>query len=116
MLGSYLRSLYLNQTSPSYITGMSTGMFNQSQVYIQADLGGEDGVIYDSCVSLTQGLWPATLSNNITLANGSTITAPLGGYQVCVACDVSLASANWYVASMYLVSSCRYLDKRLVLT
>lgn len=81
MLGSYLRSLYLNQSSPSYITGMSTGMFNQSQVYIQADLGGEDGVIYDSCVSLTQGLWPATLSNNITLANGSTITAPLGGYQ-----------------------------------
>lgn len=81
LLGGYLRSLYLNQSSPSYIAGMSTGMFNASQVYIQADLGGEDGVIYDSCVSLTQGLWPATLSNNITLANGTTITAPLGGYQ-----------------------------------
>lgn len=81
LLGSYLRSLYLNQSSPSYIAGMSTGLFNPSQVYIQADFGDENGVVYDSCVSLTQGLWPATLSNNITLANGTTITAPLGGYQ-----------------------------------
>ncbi|KAJ8590211.1 phosphoglycerate mutase-like protein [Rhizopogon salebrosus TDB-379] len=81
LLGGYLRSLYLNESSPSYIPGMSTGLFNQSQVYIQADLGGESGVIYDSCVSLTQGLWPVTPSNNITLANGTTVTAPLGGYQ-----------------------------------
>ncbi|KAG1879232.1 histidine phosphatase superfamily [Suillus subluteus] len=81
LLGSYLRSLYLNESSPSYIPGMSTGLFNPAQVYIQADFGDENGVIYDSCVSLTQGLWPATLSNNITLANGTMVTAPLGGYQ-----------------------------------
>lgn len=81
MLGSYLRSLYLNQSSPSYLPGMSTGLFNPAQVFIQADCGDEGGVIYDSCVSVTQGLWPATLSNNVTLANGTTITAPLGGYQ-----------------------------------
>ncbi|KAH7925893.1 phosphoglycerate mutase-like protein [Leucogyrophana mollusca] len=80
-LGGYLRSIYLNASSPSYIPGMSTGLFNQTQVYVQADLGGEDGVVYDSCVSLTQGLWPPTLSNDITLANGTTVTAPLGGYQ-----------------------------------
>ncbi|KAI6114280.1 histidine phosphatase superfamily [Pisolithus sp. B1] len=80
-LGTYLRSVYLNESSPSYIQGLSTGLFNQSQVLVQADLGGEAGVIYDSCVSLTQGLWPATTSNNITLANGTTITAPLNGYQ-----------------------------------
>lgn len=61
---------------------MSTGLFNQSQVNIRADLGGESGVVYDSCVSLTQGLWPVTVDNNITLANGSTIVAPLEGYQV----------------------------------
>lgn len=73
---------------------MSTGLFNQSQVYIQADLGGEDGVIYDSCVSLTQGLWPVTPSNNITLANGTTITAPLGGYQVCMSCGMCLLLQN----------------------
>lgn len=72
----------MNSSSPSYIPGISTGLFDQSQVYIRADLGGEGGVIYDSCVSLTQGLWPVTVDNNITLANGSTIVAPLGGYQV----------------------------------
>ncbi|KIJ60291.1 hypothetical protein HYDPIDRAFT_117370 [Hydnomerulius pinastri MD-312] len=81
ILGGYLRSIYLNESSPSYIPGASTGLFNQSQVYIRADLGGEDGVVYDSCVSLTQGLWPVTTNNNITLANGTTVTAPLGGYQ-----------------------------------
>ena len=61
---------------------MSTGLFNQSQVNILADIGDEGFVVYDSCVSLTQGLWPLTADNNITLANGSTIVAPLGGYQV----------------------------------
>ncbi|KAF8440957.1 histidine phosphatase superfamily [Boletus edulis BED1] len=80
-LGELLRSIYVNASSPSYIPGMSTGLFNQSQVYIRADLGGESGVVYDSCVSLTQGMWPVTIDNNITLANGSTIVAPLGGYQ-----------------------------------
>ncbi|KAI5989030.1 histidine phosphatase superfamily [Pisolithus albus] len=80
-LGTYLRSVYLNESSPSYIQGLSTGLFNQSQVFVQADLGGEAGVIYDSCVSLTQGLWPPTTSNNITLADGTVITAPLSGYQ-----------------------------------
>ncbi|KAI6042624.1 histidine phosphatase superfamily [Pisolithus marmoratus] len=80
-LGTYLRSLYINESSPLYIQGLSTALFDQSQILVQADLGGEGGVIYDSCVSLTQGLWPATTNNNITLANGTTITAPLDGYQ-----------------------------------
>ncbi|KAF8552757.1 phosphoglycerate mutase-like protein [Imleria badia] len=80
-LGELLQSIYLNASSPSYIPGMSTGLFDQFQVDIRADLGGESGVVYDSCVSLTQGLWPITADNNITLANGSTIVAPLGGYQ-----------------------------------
>lgn len=80
-LGTYLRSVYLNESSPSYIQGLGTGLFNQSQVFVQADIGDEGYVIYDSCVSLTQGLWPTTTSNNITLANGTTIMAPLNGYQ-----------------------------------
>lgn len=80
-LGTYLRSLYVNESSPSYIPGLSTGLFNQDQVWVRADLGGEGGVIFDSCVSLTQGMWPATPSNNITLANGTTIVAPIDGYQ-----------------------------------
>lgn len=61
---------------------MSTGLFQQAQVNIRADAGGEAGVIYDSAISLVAGLFPATTAWNTTLANGTTIVAPLGGYQV----------------------------------
>ncbi|EGN98125.1 hypothetical protein SERLA73DRAFT_55599 [Serpula lacrymans var. lacrymans S7.3] len=32
-------------------------------------------------MSLVQGLWPPSPNNTVSLANGTTITAPLGGYQ-----------------------------------
>lgn len=43
---------------------------------------GETGVIFDSAIALWQGLYPpSALLENTTLANGSTIISPLGGYQ-----------------------------------
>jgi prostatic aicd phosphatase len=57
-------------------------VFQQAQVAIAADAGGEGGVIYDSAVALTQGLWPATSLFNSSLANGTVIQSPLDGYQV----------------------------------
>ncbi|TDL22226.1 phosphoglycerate mutase-like protein [Rickenella mellea] len=80
-LGTLLRNLYLDASSPSFVQGISTSGFNQSQVLIRADAGGEGGVIFDSAVALTQGLWPPTSSANVTLANGTTVISPLGGYQ-----------------------------------
>ncbi|KAI0930855.1 hypothetical protein AcV7_004926 [Taiwanofungus camphoratus] len=82
-LGNLLRSLYLNASSPSFIQGIApfTSPFNGAQVEVQADAGGEGGVIMDSCAALVQGLWQPTPIQNITLANGTTITSPLGGYQ-----------------------------------
>ncbi|THH21569.1 hypothetical protein EW146_g42 [Bondarzewia mesenterica] len=81
-LGSLLRGLYLNQSSASHIQGMSSSaLFDPTQVTIRADAGDEGGVIYDSAVSLTQGMWPATTAYNTTLANGTTIVGPLSGYQ-----------------------------------
>ena len=83
-LGNFLRSVYLDPASPSYIAGISpsTSIFNGSQVAVYADNDFPDNtVILDSAVALTQGLWPATPLQNITLANGTTITSPLGGYQ-----------------------------------
>ena len=50
-------------------------------MFFSADAGGEGSVIYDSAVSFTQGAWPATTASNTTLANGTTIVSPLGGYQ-----------------------------------
>ncbi|KAI0056307.1 phosphoglycerate mutase-like protein [Artomyces pyxidatus] len=80
-LGGLLRELYFDGSSPSHIQNMNTGLFNDSQVLIRADAGDEGGVIYDSAISLTQGLWPNTTAWNTTLANGTNVVGPLGGYQ-----------------------------------
>ncbi|QRV74830.1 histidine acid phosphatase-like protein [Ceratobasidium sp. AG-Ba] len=80
-LGQILRSLYFSRASSSLISGISTGLFNQNQVRIRADAGGEGGVIFDSAIALAQGVWPAETGFNTTLANGTTVIAPLGGYQ-----------------------------------
>ncbi|OBZ71231.1 Prostatic acid phosphatase [Grifola frondosa] len=82
-LGSLFRSLYLNVSSPSFIRGISpsTALFQASQVEVRADAGDEGGVIYDSSVALVQGVWPPTNISNTTLADGTTVTSPLGGYQ-----------------------------------
>lgn len=79
-LGAYVRSVYLNETSPSYF-GMNTTLFNQAQFWARADAGGEGGVIFDSSIALLQGLFPPTTANSILLANGSTVTSPFQGYQ-----------------------------------
>jgi len=80
-LGEQLRGMYLEAGSPTLIDGISTGLFDQTQVQVRADAGGERGVIFDSSISVVQGLWPATVDYNSTLANGTTVVAPLGGYQ-----------------------------------
>lgn len=82
-LGSLIRSLYMDPSSSSYIQGITntSTLFNQAQVDARADAGGEGGVIFDSSVAMLQGLFPVTNSANTTLANGSTIVSPLGGYQ-----------------------------------
>ncbi|KAG6844518.1 hypothetical protein H0H87_006279 [Tephrocybe sp. NHM501043] len=80
-LGERLRQLYLNASSPSYIDGMNSSLVNDAQFRVRADAGGEAGVIMNSALSLLQGLVPANPGFNTTLANTTTITAPLGGYQ-----------------------------------
>ncbi|GBE83510.1 phosphoglycerate mutase-like protein [Sparassis crispa] len=80
-LGSFLRSVYINTSSSSYINGLNTDVVNITQLDVRADASGEGSVIVNSVQALLQGLYPPTTDNNITLANGSTIIAPLGGYQ-----------------------------------
>jgi len=80
-LGTTLRERYFEPSSSYYIDGLNGTLVNASQVVMSADAGGEGGVIFDSAVALTQGLFPANPSRNTTLANGTTIVSPLGGYQ-----------------------------------
>lgn len=82
-LGALIRSRYLDPTSPTFIQGInpSTALLRQTQIAVRADAGDEGGVIFDSSVALLQGLFPPTPLSNTTLANGTTVTSPFGGYQ-----------------------------------
>ena len=81
-LGEYIRSRYMDSSSPYFIQNISQGLVDPDQVLVRADAGGEGEVIYDSALSTVQGLWPATVAYNETLANGTVVVGPLGGYQV----------------------------------
>ena len=50
-------------------------------------------MIYDSAVAMWQGLFPATGSSTITLANGTTVTSPFGGYVRYQAADLADSAA-----------------------
>jgi len=80
-LEQQLRNVYLNTSSPSFIVGINDTLVNDEQLLVRADAGGEKGVIMNSAASLLQGLYPANSSYKTTLANGSTVTGPLRGYQ-----------------------------------
>ena len=81
-LGQYIRSRYLDDSSPYFIQNISQGLVDPNQILIRADAGGEGDVIYDSALSTMQGIWPPNAAYNETLANGTIIVGPLNGYQV----------------------------------
>lgn len=80
-LGSFLREVYLTSSSPSYISGMKPDIVDTHELRVHAKAGGEGAVIFDSTIALLQGLYPPNPENKITLANDTTVIAPLGGYQ-----------------------------------
>ncbi|KAG0699474.1 histidine phosphatase superfamily [Suillus ampliporus] len=80
-LGTFLRSVYMSSSSPSYIADMKTDLVDTHEVHVHAKAGGEGPVIFDSAIALLQGLFPPNPANKIVLANETTVIAPLGGYQ-----------------------------------
>lgn len=87
-LGTLLRSIYLDASSPSFILGMGD-IYNSSEVIIRADGSAEGEHIPDSAVALGQGMWPPTANNNnIQIANGTFVVGPLGGYQYTLVTSV----------------------------
>ncbi|KAG2149423.1 phosphoglycerate mutase-like protein [Suillus cothurnatus] len=79
-LGSFLRDTYLNPDSPSFIQNISTDVVDVNQLAVRADAGGGNGIL-NSAYALLQGLYPSTQKSEITLANGTKVLPPLGGYQ-----------------------------------
>jgi len=80
-LGSLIRSTYFDSSSPSYIEGIRSDIVDNNEVKVRVKAGVEGTVVFDSAIALLQGLFPPNPNNKIVLANESTITAPLGGYQ-----------------------------------
>ncbi|KAG1826535.1 histidine phosphatase superfamily [Suillus variegatus] len=80
-LGTFLRSTYMSSSSPSYIERLKTDLVDTHEVHVHVKAGGEGTVIFDSAIALLQGLFPPNPANKIVLANGTTVIAPLGGYQ-----------------------------------
>ena len=73
--------MYVTNTSATAIAGLDTPTISSNNIAFYADGGGEGTVIFDSAVALSQGMFPATSASNTVLANGTTVTSPLGGYQ-----------------------------------
>ncbi|KAH9856829.1 phosphoglycerate mutase-like protein [Lenzites betulinus] len=80
-LGTYLRNLYLDSSSSSHIRGIHSDLVDLSEVHVRVKVGGEGASVFDSATALLQGLFPPNPANRITLANETTIVAPLNGYQ-----------------------------------
>ncbi|EME88821.1 uncharacterized protein MYCFIDRAFT_3846, partial [Pseudocercospora fijiensis CIRAD86] len=77
--GSYYRSLYLNSSSLSHISGISEDTADFSQLWASAP---DQPVLFQTALNFMQGLYPPLGSNQAqVLANGTTIEAPLDGYQ-----------------------------------
>jgi len=81
ILGTTLRSTYFDSSSPSYIEGIRSDLVDNNEVKVRVKAGVEGTVVFDSAISLLQGLFPPNPKNKIVLANETTIVAPLGGYQ-----------------------------------
>jgi len=80
-VGAFLRKTYLNPSSSNHIRGISSDLANLKQLHVRVKVGGEGASVFDSATATLQGLFPPNPANKITLANETTVVAPLGGYQ-----------------------------------
>ena len=77
--GTWYRNNYVKANATSQIHGLATDIALISQIPITAPL---DNVLQNSAMVFLQGLYPpAGTSSSQTLANGSSVVSPLGGYQ-----------------------------------
>lgn len=90
--GAYYRNRYVSSNASSPIFGLSHDIAIASQLTVTSPV---DTVLQSSAQVFLQGLYPpvGALSAQ-SLANGSTVEAPLGGYQYIPVNAVASASSN----------------------
>ncbi|KAI9784703.1 MAG: hypothetical protein M1816_000768 [Peltula sp. TS41687] len=79
--GQYFRNQYVSSNSPGRIEGISSDEVDLSQISVQAPM---NAVLMTLAQAFLQGLYPPVGSQeeSDTLRNGTTIYAPLNGYQL----------------------------------
>jgi len=99
--GQYLRQRYISSNdSGTQIAAISEADVVQSQIQVSAP---DDIVLMASAQGFLQGLYPPAETSN-TLRNGTTVTAPMGGYQLIPIHTVAstgsgVESAGWLQGS-----------------
>ncbi|PQE11621.1 histidine acid phosphatase protein [Rutstroemia sp. NJR-2017a WRK4] len=91
--GNYYRQRYIDSNASSPIYGISSDLVKTSQLNVQAPV---DTVLQNSAAGFLQGLYPpvgATLGSQ-KLANGTSVEAPLNGYQLIPVQTVTSASSG----------------------
>lgn len=79
--GQYYRDRYITANAPYRISGINEDLVLQSQLQVSAPI---DTVLQNSATGFLQALYPP-VGNGLdteTLANGSSVEAPLQGYQL----------------------------------
>ncbi|RHZ54498.1 histidine phosphatase family protein [Aspergillus thermomutatus] len=80
LTGSYYHDRYINSNSSHYIQGISEEIVNLNQIGASAP---SDNVLQNSATGFLQGVYPPVGSvASQTLGNGTTVEAPLDGYQL----------------------------------
>ncbi|KAG4432399.1 hypothetical protein IFR05_012109 [Cadophora sp. M221] len=91
--GNFYRNRYVDANSSSPIFGLATNIVKTSQLSVEAPV---DTVLQNSAAGFLQGLYPpvgATLGTQ-SLANGSSVAAPLNGFQLIPVNAVASASSG----------------------
>lgn len=91
--GDFYRQRYIDSNASSPIYGISSNLVKTSQLAVEAPV---DTVLQNSAAGFLQGLYPpvgATLGTQ-TLADGTTVEAPLNGYQLIPVNTVTSASTG----------------------
>lgn len=90
--GTYYRDLYVAQGASAQIQSISPTIPKLSQLAVTAPV---DNVLQNSAQVFVQALYPpAGAASAETLANGTKVQSPLGGYQYIPVNAVSTASSN----------------------
>ena len=77
--GQYYRSRYIASDASARIAGVNSDEVLQSQVDV---LAPDDDVLQQSAVAFMQALYPPVGVDSEVLANGTTVDAPMNGYQI----------------------------------